>query len=140
MTLAFFRRKARPPKVGRSINRSERMNRILYVTLALVVVTMIAVTELFIQSAARDAGENHRDHARTQCLEAWADRYTERAQLITEAQRTRNKAQDTFILGLANAHTKTESRQLFMTYLAAVREYNDTQAKNPVPASPRLVC
>lgn len=129
-----------PPRAGRSINRSERMNRILYVTLALVVVLMIAVTELYFQAAARTATENRVDHARTQCLEAWADRYTNRAQLITEAQRSRNQAQDTFILGLADAHSKAESRRLFLTYLAAVRQYNETQARNPVPASPRLVC
>lgn len=128
------------PRTGRSLHRSELANLALFIIVALLLVLGATTVILFDRTSSARDEESRTNAAQTQCIADWADRYTTRAELITEAQLLRNRAQDAFVLGLAKANTPAQSRQLFLTYSRAVTEYNQTQAKNPIPPSPRLVC
>lgn len=111
--------------------------------LALLVVAVLVLGGLFVRAersrAVQERLNADRVAAVVECVRSWARAFTERATVLTEAQRVRQQALDDLIRTVP-LRDPVRFNAALRAFLVASDAYEATVKKYPVPAVPELTC
>lgn len=98
------------------------------ITMALVIVSVVASTALVIEASRRE-----------RCVERWADATTSRSEVLTQAREVRDDALDELLV-VAGGTDQQAKINAYQAYLRASATYRQTVGDHPPPPPPRLRC